>query len=1429
MNGADSIGLLQEGGYTPDEVQAWVVGERQKLTAGGFSAEEIDTHFGRPPADDEPIRELFRAEWNKIPAEAREATTLVQAIEAGWQSSIFGLLKREEVPDVVLPENAGTLNRVASGIANVGLDLPVMATGALLGASGGGGLFSAVTALGGAFALPAGLRYVLMDTYANGSHDTFEEFWELLSGAVVAEFKGWVTGAATGAAGKIAGGIVRPAAYPAEVATMVSVGAGMEGRVPTAHEFVDAAIIVGGLKTSVKIAGKMRETYGSIGRRPTEVLEDTKVDPSITEDLHSKNHEVPRAYKKGEVEVEVEAKPEPVEPTAKAADPVSVEARRLAEPEAAAPTESVVVGGKTISKVKGETPEQTLKRMQEATGEETAGVVEQVSAATADLMNAKVSGRGKAGTPGKTFEELSGVSREAISEIEAKAAAEIEALSKKTRTEGAVDPDIAGKVAGEVDAIASRAAGRIREIMEEGREQREPASKKEESRADKAVDAFRDRLAASTVGLVEKAEARQLVEDASKAAAHTGRTVLEELGPILERRAIVAAAGQPIKGDTPEDRILGRISIGGKDPKPGWSIHDFYTDWFDRLHPLSRAVKEMSKGEELPIVEDAYKLARLHVGVAGKATHFLEHSPIEFGTFERVGKPLKEILEPVKGKTLEPKGTKTDLDLFRTYAASKRAIELEGRGVETGFDAKDTAEVIAKYGKKFEPILTELKEYQTHTLNYLRDSGLIGKDAYKAMREANEDYVPFFRVMEEGGPGGTGKGMKTRVPIFRIKGSEHGVIDPIESIIKNTYLYISLAERNEIGVAFTNLIEKTGNMEYGAKAKPKLRKTVLDEAEKKRLLKAYAEKKGEKLGDKDQVALEEILQEEFAIFRPEALRPGKNQIAVYRDGKREVWDVDRDVAETFAASDAASAHTLQKFLTVPAQLLRVGAIWTPEFIGRNPFRDQVSAFIFSEAGYRPFVGFARGVFSLAGKDKLYQNWLMSGGPMATMTSLDRTYLQKGVRDVMGQTNMREKARNAVTSPINALAAVSEISEQATRIGEFGRVTKGKPRTKEQILKAGLASREVTLDFGRMGVRGSVVNRYIAFFNAQLQGTDKIVRSFKDNPARTSAKVAASVTIPAVTLHLMNRDKEWYKDAPQWQRDLFMLIPVGGTEDRPDVVLRFPKAFEVGVIFGTGAERIVDFILDQDSHAFDGFLESVFRSVTPAVVPTAAAPIIETWANRSIFRNRAIIPQGSERMLPEYQYEPYTTELTKAMGKAIARVPGLERSKAASPAIIDNAIRGYTGGLGNHILRLADAALRKAGVLPDPPRPDDTLADTVFIKAFVMRYPTAGSQSIQDFYDGYRDNQQVIRTIKGLAARGEIEASIMEMNARGGKMVDATEVHEALGAISRVMRLLTIDPNTPGDEKRQLLDEYQFLRIDIARRGNEMLEQVRKIQ
>jgi hypothetical protein len=339
----------------------------------------------------------------------------------------------------------------------------------------------------------------------------------------------------------------------------------------------------------------------------------------------------------------------------------------------------------------------------------------------------------------------------------------------------------------------------------------------------------------------------------------------------------------------------------------------------------------------------------------------------------------------------------------------------------------------------------------------------------------------------------------------------------------------------------------------------------------------------------------------------------------------------------------------------------------------------------------------------------------------------------------------------------------------------------------------------------------------------MQDLDKIHRQFKEYPLQTSIRTMAAITLPSVLLAIANHGNKKIDEIAQWQKDIFWLVDVG------PFVMRIPKPFIMGIAFGSFPERVVNYILDKDPHAFDGLLDSLSRGSLPGWMPTFANPVIENWANKSRFTDRAIVPKAREDVLPQYQYAPYTTETAKKIGGLLARIPGMKGSDLenliVSPAKLENLIRGYTGGLGMWALRAANTSLGVAGVVPTRVEPTKKLADYPLISAFAVRYPTADSESIQRFFDDYKEAETNLKTSKFLFKKFEPKPA-MEILSRED-VARLVSIKTALTNAHKIVDAVYENPKMTPEEKRRIIDQTYLNMSVMARAGNKVLDKYKE--
>lgn len=943
------------------------------------------------------------------------------------------------------------------------------------------------------------------------------------------------------------------------------------------------------------------------------------------------------------------------------------------------------------------------------------------------------------------------------------------------------------------------------------------------------------------------------------------------------------------------EQILNKMQSSHR-PDENLTFDQLYTRLVDDLNPVKSALeKEGITG--LLTSEDPYALFRLTRGSFGKADQMLLNNTYRFDTYENNGRGLRDILSDVKDEMRD----------FKAFLISKRAVELKGRGIESGFGVDNPSIVLEEAPNKvanfpkFEKIQKEIVDYQNRLSLYLRDAGVISPEAYRAMLEANKNYVPFFRFTDpQLFPHGTsGKGLAPKNPLKGIKGDEADIIDPIESIIKNTYAYIQIAEKNDASLKLIRLLQKSDRYAYYPQVqtalpgpniaghleqKPPPQPKGPDSLPKMEDTLTAWDKKPSPLGDEFRKAAEAHestpLVEKSAVpakadahftdaeFEPVfdyygikdkdlkeflssiAREPTNNEIFAFDKGRMVKLKVDdQELLNAWRSLDRHSADMLTKLLSLPARALRAGVTLDPAFMLRNTVWDFYSALINTKGAIFSPLDFVSGATSYfkgrytKGGDVDFNNWLKGGGANGTMYSLDRRYVQNNIEHLADpEIGAGARAWNVIRAPIDGLRAMGELLENATRLGEFKKIAGQKkfgadPAASEAgkaaIQAAAMASREITIDYARIGSQMRAYNMITAFANANIQGTDRLFRAVKEHPYKTAATMIGGITAPSVLLWWANHDDPRYKQLPDWQKDLFWIVMT------KDTIYRIPKPGTAGVVFGTGVERALDAYFNENPKALAKLTASIVGSVTPGVLPTFVTPVLEQATNASTMNQAKVVPAEVENQLPEYQYTPYTTELAKWIGRNMGAFPGM-RSAAnnsdgaggavvggvaralTSPELIENYVRAWTGGLGDMVFRGADTLARKTGLLPDPPRPEDTLADLPIVKSFVVRYPGA-AQPISDFYEMNGENERVMNTFMSRMKSGD-QTAAEEVARTYGVRMRLDKVKQTLSDLSQLARMTYKDPETPAGEKRQIIDTIMMRRIEIAEFGLGLLKQ-----
>lgn len=844
--------------------------------------------------------------------------------------------------------------------------------------------------------------------------------------------------------------------------------------------------------------------------------------------------------------------------------------------------------------------------------------------------------------------------------------------------------------------------------------------------------------------------------------------------------------------------VLSRIG-NSSEPKPTFAEwgQQLYKEMIDDKAPLNRLIKAATEGKAIEDANNPEFLQSLTDGSPGLAHYAITKNMVDFAG-EKIGPSLREIDNKFKGQ---------DSNNFWGYVIAKRALEQEAKNKETGFDKIAAQKVVDKFSKNkdFQEGDRQLQDLQNQASRWLVDGDLMSEKGYNQMVAANKAFVPFHRVGDVGeikSSKTAGKGKKAFNPIKAFTGSTEKIIDPRISIMKNMFLLRAVADRNQANRATVDSLKESGLAEF-VHSPPKPIKVT--------------DKELASLGDEAGVDLSDV---DFSIFRPNshALKP--DEIMVYRKGKPEVWKVDREVADIVKGLDQQSRGVWDKLVSFPTKVQRLAITLAPTFPLRQIFMDLPWRFITEEKGRNTVADYITGLREVTGNGPLYDQFLRSKAAHATIYTASKKYAESGLLENMQRTDFWGGAWNFVKTPVDALHAWGNMLEDAKRVGEYAnRIKAGESKE-----KAAYEAQGSYLNFNRAGTVSRRLNALIPFFAAHLNGMEKSVSALVKRPWQTSMRAAAVITLPILTAWALNKDKEWYKEAPDWKKDLAVPFHFGPDDGGTTLWLPLPPVFNF--IYGALPRRTMEAFVNENPHAWHDVQNSLLGAVAPpTLLATAMLPVMEHVANYSFFQGRPLVSdQLQKSVLAPERFTAYTSETAKGLSRFVNDLP-LLRDMELSPIVIENYVSGWSAGMGQLALKASDTALIKSGLIEDPVKPEMGLSDLPFAQSFFTRYPAASSNSVDIFYNRLNKMEQ---------AKGSLDKALQGLDL--GRYEELMNKHpEALAKLGNSKEALAnqrqfaddITNNkalTPKD-KRQLLDMTYGMMVVEAQMANELMDAI----
>lgn len=870
----------------------------------------------------------------------------------------------------------------------------------------------------------------------------------------------------------------------------------------------------------------------------------------------------------------------------------------------------------------------------------------------------------------------------------------------------------------------------------------------------------------------------------------------------------------------------------------------------DHLHP-AKVIERETKGE---INADAawspYKSLRLLAGVKSTTSSFLNYGTLGWsqnGDLRFTGKSLKQVLDPIGDV----------LDDGLAFFAGRRAEELMKYGKERLF-TRDEVQALLDRGRnspKREEIEQAFRDYQGYVsrlLDFAEQSGILNDQTRAKWEELYKNYVPFYRVADRMGQSiDQMPTTKSASPFRRLYGGTSNLRDILDNMTQNTAVVVNASMRNmskrllfasinssPLGQRYAVHIPKSTevvkvSMDQVARVLKELAKNAEEQ------LQAAARKSPDAANDPQVLELLQIMQmaETLGTHTPAGARspmveatiplsdiqaqaaffltgrppkiPDKDFVLIngkptyFQIGDQMLWDMLSEINYSEPLGLAEQTFGLA------SRTLRRSVTLEPTFMFRNLIRDTFNAFTMSRGGQWPVLSALRAMKDVWTESEDYQLFMANGGGYGMMVGEEARRLRTKLKHFGADRYTLLAAPHAAFDVWDKWGWSFEL---ATRLAEFKRIrAQGK-----SLREAAYQGREISTDFAMRGSSATVrfIKLSTAFWNARIQGLYRLERELFERKGRQakmgeralhySMRAVLGLTFPALIAYWLMRDDDDYKDLPEDIKSLYTVLPRPGGG-----VYLIPRPFETGALFQELPVRLMELYTKRDGKKMtDAMLFMIAETFSLDPTPTLVQPIRDViWRNRT-WNGFPIVPQGLEDVSPAEQFQPWTSETFKRIGKMFD----------VSPLKLEALYRGYLAEIGMYGLAATDAFITLDEAAEDPAK---RLDQYPVVRGFMREQPYRNTSYEQSYYDMLGEVTTVIATARKLRREGrgddlDLWLSDPERALLAG-LADLTE--DVSTALSRIRaarnQIYRATDYTPG-EKQDELDQLQTQENELFR-------------
>ena len=641
---------------------------------------------------------------------------------------------------------------------------------------------------------------------------------------------------------------------------------------------------------------------------------------------------------------------------------------------------------------------------------------------------------------------------------------------------------------------------------------------------------------------------------------------------------------------------------------------------------------------------------------------------------------------------------KEEYRLFGEYLIVRHGPERLAEGMRVfPDDRKNSTEFMERRAAALEQQHPKFKEAADRLYQFERDlrqvwgvdTGLISEQTAKDWDERWKYYVPFNRAVsvESRGIGAKRGFANQKNPIKKAHGSGLDIVHPVDNIINNIVLMVNAGVRNNVMRKITDEARRLGADASLLEPVPTpMKKDLFRAVDLKKELSDTVDQSGMTAEDKmfmlDTIGNISNVLEQFSRGKAYG-----DVVTVMRGGEPEFWKINDPLL--LSSITSLSPKSLKgiwdayaitsRFMT--SNITGMNLLWN---IFSNMPRDFQTLLTYSKDKNVAHIVKAIGSAYVnkikgSGADPLYLEYLAMGGGKTSAYTADRDLTRRARQQLTGE-------KKISLNPLDMIAYIGDLIELGPRYATYKLMRERGMTPQEAFYEA----MDITVNFRRGGRLAREANKFVPFFNANVQGLDKHARwiTAEDAPAgkrKGTAKrrflmyLAASAALAAVNYGINNSSDENKKDYQQlstYTKNSYWVYPIGDGK-----YLCLPKPRELAVLTSL-FEALLERTVGGNEHAFDGFYEYATGNFLPSILSDfanldAAGAIgslgligVGSYmvANRD-FLGRPIESTGMRYLEPRDRYNERTSKLAYWIGQAFD----------VSPVMVDYFFQNTLGG------------------------------------------------------------------------------------------------------------------------------------------------------